>query len=142
MYQFARCRCCPLRAVVGAACAWLVAVPPRESYRRNQKHDRNGDPVQYLTYSGVPLLTSDAAADATLAYCSALAQSRLADVVRVPSIDSDGVPIRVGMVLGPAIPVLAVPAPDDVLESDDDVFVRDLEMRTAAVQQGLFAHRE
>jgi hypothetical protein len=95
--------------------------------------------MQYLTYSGVPLLTSDAAADATLAYCSALAQSRISDVVRVPSIDMNGISIRVAMVLGPAIPLLAVPAPDDALESDDEVFVHDLEMRTTAVQQGLFA---
>ncbi|PYY46219.1 hypothetical protein [Curtobacterium sp. MCBD17_023] len=98
--------------------------------------------MQYLTYAGVPLLTSDAAADATLAYCSALAQSRVTDVVRVPSVDANGIPIRVAMVLGPVIPVLAVPAPEDVLESDDAVFVHDLEMRTAAVQQGLFAETE
>ena len=98
--------------------------------------------MHYLTYSGVPLLTSDAAADATLAYCSALAQGRITDVVRVPSIDANGMPTRVAMVLGPAIPVLAVPAPDDELEPDDAVFVRDLEMRTAAVQQGLFAETE
>jgi hypothetical protein len=75
----------------------------------------------------------------TLAYCGALAQSRITDVVRVPSIDAGGVAMLVAMVLGPAIPVLAIPAPDDVLEPDDDDFVRDLQMRTAAAQHGLFA---
>jgi hypothetical protein len=95
--------------------------------------------MQYLTYAGVPLLTSDAAADVTLAYCSALAHSRITDVVHLPSIDATGVPMRVAMVLGAGIPVLALPAPDDVLEPDDHDFVHDLQMRTAAVQQGLFA---
>lgn len=93
--------------------------------------------MKYLRYGGEALLVSGDAADATLAYCSALAQAGLTDVVHLPIVDADGCSATASLVLGPAIPLLAIDAPDDVLEPDDAAYVREVGERTSTAQQSV-----
>jgi hypothetical protein len=95
--------------------------------------------MQYVIYGGTRVLASDAAAAATLSYCAALSQSGLSDVVAVPTPDEFGCGSTVSILLGPGLPLMAVTAPDDILETDDHDFVQDLNIRTAAAVQGIFA---
>jgi len=92
--------------------------------------------MQFLVYGFTSILTSTATATAVLHYAAALSQSSLSDVVSVPAIDLFGMPITVGIVLGPGIAVLAQDAPDDELETEHDDFVDEVTARTRAVQSG------
>jgi hypothetical protein len=98
--------------------------------------ERSG--MRYLMYGGLPVLVGDATGEAVLSYAAALAQSRLTDIVRVPTVGWDGIIEEAPMLLGPGIPVLMRAAPEDELEPDDENFVQDLEIRTMAVLQGTF----
>ncbi|MCS6586945.1 GAF and ANTAR domain-containing protein [Curtobacterium flaccumfaciens pv. flaccumfaciens] len=86
--------------------------------------------MKNLVYGGARVMTGDAIADAVLTYSVALAQHGATDVVDVPTADADGVATTVKILLGPAIAVLAEPAPDDELEPEAGSFVADLARRT------------
>jgi hypothetical protein len=90
--------------------------------------------VKYVNYAGtVRVLTSDTIADAVIRYAAALHQSRLSDVVSIPTADDFGVASTIEVLLAPAIPVALEPAPDDDLEPEGDAFLLELGRRTEAV---------
>lgn len=89
--------------------------------------------MKYVNYAGtVRVLTSDSIADAVIRYAAALHQSRLSDVVSIPTADDFGVASTVEVLLAPAIPVALEPAPDDDLEPEDEAFLLELDRRTEA----------
>jgi hypothetical protein len=85
--------------------------------------------MKNLVYGNSRVMTSDATADAVLAYSVVLAQNSTTDVVEVPTADAHGVATTVGLLLGPAMTVMTEPAPDDELEPEDDAFVAELRRR-------------
>jgi GAF domain-containing protein len=85
--------------------------------------------MKYLVYGNGRVMTGDAIADAVLAYSVALAQNSTTDLVRIPTFDENGATTVVGLVLGPAIAVMAEPAPDDDLEPEDPALVADMTRR-------------
>ncbi|MCM3522208.1 MULTISPECIES: hypothetical protein [unclassified Curtobacterium] len=89
--------------------------------------------MQHLTYGYTSVLVSDSVADVVLAYAAALSQSRLSDVVTVPTTDFSGLPSSSRMLLAPGIALMSEPAPDDVLEADERAFVAELRARIVAV---------
>lgn len=90
--------------------------------------------MKYVNYAGtVRVLTSDPIADAVIRYAAALHQSRLSDVVSIPTTDAFGVASTVQVLLAPALPVALEPAPDDDLEPEGDAFLLELARRTEAV---------
>ncbi|OIH95021.1 MULTISPECIES: hypothetical protein [unclassified Curtobacterium] len=90
--------------------------------------------MKYLNYAGtVRVLTGDAIAEAVIRYAAALHQSRLSDVVSVPTVDDYGSAATVEVLLAPAVAVAVEPAPDDDLEPDGDAFLREITSRTEAV---------
>ncbi|WIE80597.1 hypothetical protein [Curtobacterium sp. MCSS17_016] len=93
-----------------------------------------GASVKYVNYAGtVRVLTSDTIADAVIRYAAALHQSRLSDVVSIPTADDFGVASTIEVLLAPAIPVALEPAPDDDLEPEGEAFLLELGRRTEAV---------
>ncbi|MBF4616065.1 ANTAR domain-containing protein [Curtobacterium sp. VKM Ac-1376] len=86
--------------------------------------------MKNVVYGNSRVMTSDATADAVLAYSVVLAQNSTTDVVEVPTADAHGVATTVGLLLGPATTVMTEPAPDDELEPEDDAFVAELIRRT------------
>ena len=89
--------------------------------------------MKYVNYAGtVRVMTGDAIAAAVIRYAAALHQSRLSDVVAIPSTDVFGCCARVEVLLAPAIAVAVEPAPDDELEPEDTAFLRELDRRTTA----------
>ena len=89
--------------------------------------------MKYIQYaSGCRVVTSDAVADAVIEYAAALA-----DVVGIPRAAHRG-PVR--LLLGPAIPISVVPAPDDAVQPEDPGLVAELQRRTAAVRAGIRSH--
>ena len=94
--------------------------------------------MKYIQYaSGCRVVTSDAVADEVIEYAAALAMSARADVVDIPSAAHRG-PVR--LLLGPAIPISVVPAPDDAVQPEDPGLVAELQRRTAAVRAGIRSH--
>ncbi|ROP58595.1 hypothetical protein [Curtobacterium sp. PhB115] len=90
--------------------------------------------MKYVNYAGtVRVLTSDEIADAVIRYAAALHQSRLSDVVSVPTADVFGTASVVDLLLAPSIAVALEPAPDDELEPEDAAFLREIGRRTEAV---------
>ncbi|MCS6546918.1 hypothetical protein NYS50_03410 [Curtobacterium flaccumfaciens pv. flaccumfaciens] len=90
--------------------------------------------MKYVNYAGtVRVLTSDTIADAVIRYAAALHQSRLSDVVSIPTADDFGVASTVEVLLAPSVPVAVEPAPDDDLEPEGDAFLIELARRTEAV---------
>ncbi|QSB22221.1 hypothetical protein [Curtobacterium sp. 24E2] len=90
--------------------------------------------MKYVNYAGaVRVLTGDAVADAVIRYAAALHQSRLSDVVSVPTTDEFGAASTVELLLAPAVAVALEPAPDDDLEPEGGAFLADLSRRTEAV---------
>ncbi|PZF26306.1 hypothetical protein DEJ05_09050 [Curtobacterium sp. MCLR17_045] len=86
-----------------------------------------------MNYAGtVRILTSDSIADAVIRYAAALHQSRLSDVVSIPTADDFGVASTIEVLLAPAIPVALEPAPDDDLEPEGEAFLVELDRRTEA----------
>ncbi|WP_146245063.1 hypothetical protein [Curtobacterium sp. MCLR17_045] len=89
--------------------------------------------MKYVNYAGtVRILTSDSIADAVIRYAAALHQSRLSDVVSIPTADDFGVASTIEVLLAPAIPVALEPAPDDDLEPEGEAFLVELDRRTEA----------
>ncbi len=90
--------------------------------------------VKQVNYAGASrVLTGDVIADAVIRYAAALHQSRLSDVVSIPTVDEYGQIARVEVLLAPGIAVAVEPAPDDALEPEDDELLRELEQRAQAV---------
>ncbi|MCA5924267.1 hypothetical protein [Curtobacterium oceanosedimentum] len=90
--------------------------------------------MKYVNYAGtVRILTSDAVADAVIRYAAALHQSRLSDVVSVPTSDEFGCATTVEVLLAPAVALAVEPAPDDDLEPEGAAFLREIDARTGAV---------
>jgi len=89
--------------------------------------------VQHLIYGYTSVLVGDAAADVILEYAVALNQSRLSDLVTVPTTDHSGYVSTVRLLLAPGIPLMAEPAPDDDLEHEHRGFVAELRTRIVAV---------
>ena len=85
--------------------------------------------MKYLVYGNDRVMTGDAAAEAVLAYSVVLAQNSTTDFVEVPTADAHGAATTVGLLLGPAIAVLAEEAPDDELEPEDTAFVAEINRR-------------
>lgn len=92
--------------------------------------------MQHLLYGLASVLVGDAAASAVLEYAVALNQSRLSDLVTVPTVDVTGYPTTVRMLLAPGVPIMSEEAPDDALEPDNRAFVGELRARTVAVLAG------
>ncbi len=89
--------------------------------------------MQHLIYGYTSVLVGDAAADVILEYAVALNQSRLSDLVTVPTTDHSGYVSTVRLLLAPGIPLMAEPAPDDDLEHEHRGFVAELRTRIVAV---------
>lgn len=78
-------------------------------------------------YASGSVLTSDAVANAIVAYAGALAKSQLADTIDVPL--GDGLSAK--MLVGPASQLLCLPElASGVVEPDSDEFVIELDRRT------------
>jgi hypothetical protein len=92
--------------------------------------------MKNLSYGSSAMLVSDDTAAAVLHYTAVLAMTRSADVVEVPTIDAHGAVSTADIVLGPGIPLIATPAPDDVLEEDHPVFVEELTSRVLLALSG------
>lgn len=89
--------------------------------------------MQHLIYGYTSVLVSDTVADVILEYAAALSQSRLSDVVTVPTTDFSGLPSASRLLLAPGIAMMSEPAPDDVLETEERAFVAELRTRIVAV---------
>jgi hypothetical protein len=90
--------------------------------------------VKYVNYAGtVRVLTSDPIANAVIRYAAALHQSRLSDVVSIPTADDFGVASTIEVLLAQGIPVAIEPAPDDDLEPEGTAFLLEIGRRTEAV---------
>ena len=90
--------------------------------------------MKYVNYAGtVRVLTSDSIAEAVIRYAAALHQSRLSDVVSIPTADDFGVVSTVEVLLAPGVPVAVEPAPDDDLEPEGEAFLLEVARRTEAV---------
>ncbi|QZQ55571.1 hypothetical protein KZI27_01495 [Curtobacterium sp. TC1] len=90
--------------------------------------------MKYINYAGaLRVITGDAIAAAVIRYAAALHQSRLSDVVTVPTADQYGAAASVDVLLAPAIAVAIEPAPDDELEPEDAALLLELQRRTLAV---------
>jgi hypothetical protein len=90
--------------------------------------------LKYVNYAGtVRVLTSDSIADAVIRYAAALHQSRLSDVVSIPTVDDFGLASTVEVLLAPSIAIALEPAPDDQLEPEGGAFLLELGRRTEAV---------
>lgn len=94
--------------------------------------------MKNLSHGFSTLLISDAAADAVLDYWLVLLARGTGDVVAGPTCDLSGVPCDARLLLAPGIGLLVEDAPNDVLEPSDEAFVKDLELRSVAVQQERF----
>jgi hypothetical protein len=92
--------------------------------------------MKYLSYGSSAILVGDDTAAAVLHYTAILALTNSADVVEVPTIDDQGAMSTADIVLGPGIPLIATPAPDDVLEEDHPVFVEELTSRVVLALSG------
>ncbi|PZE94079.1 hypothetical protein DEI95_05395 [Curtobacterium sp. MCBD17_008] len=97
--------------------------------------------MKYVLYGFWSVMTGDAAAVVLLEYAAALNQAGLTDVVAAPAFDVSGTPVTAQMLLAPAVPLMVMPAPEDLLEPDDRTFVRDLRARTRAALAGHDPHR-
>jgi hypothetical protein len=91
--------------------------------------------VKNLVYGNERVMTGDVIANAVLAYSVVLAQNSTTDVVQVPTADANGAATSVGLLLGPAMPLMVEPAPDDELEPEDPWFVADLLRRTTRFER-------
>lgn len=89
--------------------------------------------MQHLLYGFSSVLVSNAVADIILEYAAALNQSRLSDLVTVPTTDHAGYVSTVRMLLAPGIALMIEPAPDDELEHEHRAFVAELRTRIVAV---------
>lgn len=90
--------------------------------------------MKYIDYAGVVrVMTGDETADAVIRYAAALHQSRLSDVVSVPTVDECGAATRIELLLVPAVAIALEPAPDDELEPVDGAFRTEIARRTEAV---------
>lgn len=89
--------------------------------------------LQHLLYGFTSVLVADAVADVVLEYAVALNDSRLSDLVTVPTTDQSGYPSKVRMLLAPGVPLMTEPAPDDDLEHEHRGFVAGLRTRIVAV---------
>lgn len=92
--------------------------------------------MRHLIYGYTSVMVSDPVADAVLEYAAALSQSRLSDVVTVPTTDYSGLSSSVRILLSSGIALMSEPAPDDVLETEDRAFVAELRTRIVAVLAG------
>lgn len=89
--------------------------------------------MQYVFHDTQMMLTSDAAAQALLAYFASLELAWCADEVELPAIDEDGALMWERLFVGPATRLRSMRADDDLLESPDASFVADLSRRTRAL---------
>lgn len=89
--------------------------------------------MQHLIYGYTSVLVSDPVADVILEYAAALSQSRLSDVVTVPTTDFSGLPSTVRILLASGIALMSRPAPEDALETEERAFVAELRTRIVAV---------
>lgn len=92
-----------------------------------------GADVKYVNYAGASrVITGNAIAAAVIRYAAALSQSRLTDVVSIPTADCDGSSTTVEVMLAPGIAVAVEPALDDLLEPEDEAFIAEIGRRTSA----------
>ncbi|MBB1198670.1 hypothetical protein [Curtobacterium flaccumfaciens] len=92
--------------------------------------------MKNIVYGSSTVLVSDDVAEALMHYGAALAMARTGDVVNVPTVDDEGFPMEASLLLGPGVPMLAMPAPDDALEQEAPEFVADLTDRMRAALAG------
>jgi hypothetical protein len=93
--------------------------------------------MKHIHYDGATILTGDDVADAVIEYAAALSGGDRADTVAVPSVGPDGTLTTTKILIGPASELVVEDADDDVLETEDAVFVQRL--RAAARS---FGHSE
>lgn len=78
-----------------------------------------------IHYSGLSLLTGTEIARALLDYAQALSQAVSSDTVDVPTIDDDGKPVRVAVLVGPASQLVSASVQTDREELiDEDLVAR------------------
>jgi hypothetical protein len=94
--------------------------------------------VQRVFYSGGSFLTSDHIAAALMDYATALATSRTADLVHIPTVDEVSTRQSVAsLVLGPASHLLALPVDvEGLIDPIDTEIVEELHRRTRLVDRG------
>jgi len=88
--------------------------------------------MKKLVYAGTELTTGDDIAIAVLRYCEALAEARVAELIEIPVVTSDGSRVKATFIVGPSSQMIAVDVVGDGSEIIDlDVIAR-LEERTRA----------
>src|SRR5688500_7985169 len=90
--------------------------------------------MKLLTNANSTFLTGDLLADAVMAYATQLANGRRVDAVTIPVIGEDGVVRTADIAVGWHIVLTAVSEPARRPELIDDVVVRDLISRVAAIR--------
>ena len=90
--------------------------------------------MKRVSYAGETFLTADDTADALAHLTAALGRAQNAQVVEVPTVDSQGKVRIVLLVVGPASQLVATPEESIYDEPDSSAIVAELEARTRAMR--------
>jgi hypothetical protein len=89
-----------------------------------------------IRYAGGSLITGSAIAHAVLEYGKTLAQERVADTVRIPTIDENGRPGSAELLVGPASELVSISEESPHPEIEDEALIADLRERTSGAERG------
>ena len=76
--------------------------------------------MKHVTYSDKNLMVGDAAADALIAYATALAIARTADSVQINALGTEGEPVVATFLLDTGAPLMVETSPSTLDEPDND----------------------
>lgn len=93
-----------------------------------------GERMKRISYAGESFLTADTTADALVHLTAALGRAQNAQVVELPTIDSEGIERVVLLVIGPASQLIAIPEKSAFEDPEDTAIVAELEARTRAMR--------